>query len=234
MNDIAKRKTRLIKGELLNDGVTPPGELLVVGITHGLQCWKDRELLDELSEEDDPLPDAKELNNQIPQAEWGLGLDGKPRAPWQFNWVVYLFDPDLGETYTYLNSTTGASIAVERLDDRLKMTQRLRGKVLPIVKLDSRPMKIAALNITKLRPEFSVTEWRDFNGEPAQLPPPPDQDPAGAAAKLSQQPAADQSPPWKDLPSDPLEKKKTAAIGRPVKPVTSEEELNDSLEDFLR
>src|SRR5262249_41183991 len=44
-----------------------------------------------------------------------------------------------------------------------------------VVKLDNRPMK-TSFGVTKLRPEFTIVEWRDLGGErrpqPAQLPPP--------------------------------------------------------------
>jgi hypothetical protein len=221
MNEVSKpKKTHLIKGVLLkcvdgawkdNDGCVPSGELLVVGLTHGLQCWQDQELLNEISEEDGPLPDVDELNAKIPQAEWGLGLDDKPRPPWQFNWVVYLFNPETADAYTYLNSTVGARLAVERLEAKFAMMQRLRGDVVPLVKLDNRPMKTNWG--TKLRPEFTVIEWRDLGGgeeKLPQLPPPPDKDPAGIAVK------------------PPAEKKKTP-IGKPVKPVTPQEELDDEI-----
>jgi hypothetical protein len=221
MNELVKRKkTRLIKGLLLKcvdgawkdgDGCVPSTELLVIGLTHGLQCWKDKERPDDFSEEDGPLPDVDELNAQIPQAEWGLGLDNKPRPPWQFNWVAYLFNPETADTYTYLNSTTGARIAVERLETKFEIMRRLRGNnVVPLVKLDSRPMRTAFG--PKLRPEFTIIEWRDLGDggvKPPQLPPPTDKDPIGTAAK-------------------PEEKKKMP-IAKPVAPITREEELDDEI-----
>jgi hypothetical protein len=228
MNKIVKRETaRLIRGVILKcvdgrwkdaDELTPPPQLLVVGSTRALQCWSDSKPVDTIVEQpDEPLPDVDELNAQIPEKEWEPGLDGKPRPPWQLNYVVYLINVETADTYTFLNSTTGARIAFERLTDKIEMMQRLRGNgVAPIVKLDSRPMKT---NFgTKQRPEFTIIEFRDLGGggdqqpaQPAQLPPPTDKDPAGAAAK------------------PPAEKKKTTKIGKPVKPVTLEEELDDEL-----
>ena len=226
MNDVSKpKKTRLIKGVLLKcvdgawrdgEGCVPSGALIAVGLTHGLQCWKDQDLLDEISEEDGPLPDVDELNALVPKAEWGLGLNDKPRPPWQFNWVVYLFNPETADAYTYLNSTRGAQIAYERLETKFAMMRRLRGNVVPIVRLDNRPMKTSYG--PKLRPEFTVLEWRDIGGG-SRLPPPPDKpqlpsptgkDPTGAAAK-------------------PPAEKQTTPIGKSVKPVTAQEQLDDEI-----
>jgi hypothetical protein len=165
-------------------------------------------IIEQLNE---PLPDVEELNAQIPQNEWGLGLDNKPRPPWQLNYVVYLVNPDTGDTYTFLNSTTGARIAVERLDDKFRWMRRMRGlSVVPIVRLDSRPMKTKTG--PKMRPEFTIVEWRDIGGEGPppegdkrpQLPPPTPT--GGAAAK-------------------PEEKKKVPR----VKPITRQEELDDEI-----
>ena len=226
MNELVKRKkTRLIKGLLLkcvdgawkdNDGCVPSTELLVIGLTHGLQCWKDKELLDEFSEEDGPLPDVDELNAQIPQAEWGLGLDNKPRPPWQFNWVAYLFNPETADTYTYLNSTTGARIAVERLETKFEIMRRLRGNnVIPFVRLDSRPMKTSFG--TKMRPEFSIFEWRELE------------------APLTQSAVAQTTAPQIEnkttLRSAQTAAKKSAkpSVGKPVKPVSPEEDMDDDI-----
>jgi hypothetical protein len=210
MNKIVKYE-RLIQGDLLKcvDGrwnPPPPLELLVVGLTRALQCWSEGFPVDTIIERPgEPLPDLEELNAQIPENEWEPGLDGKPRAPWQLNFVVYLVNVETADTYTFANSTTGAKIAWERLETKFAMMRRLRGhNVCPLVKLENRPMKIAALNITKLRPEFTILEWRDLG------PPPTDKDPisAGAAA--------------------PAEKKKTT-VGKPVKPITQQEELDDEI-----
>jgi hypothetical protein len=226
MNTIVTReKPRLIQGVILKcvdgrwldgDGLTPPGEMLVIGLTHALQCWgKDKDVLDTIIEQPgEELPDIDALNAQIPQEEWGEGFDGKPRPPWQFNWVVYLLDVTSASTYTFLNSTTGACIAVERLEDRLKWMRTLRGNdVAPIVRLESRPMKTRVAGVVKQRPEFTVIEWRDLNVKPA-----------APQIEHKAETAAEPAPEHK--------KKAKATVGKPVKPVTIQEELNDDLPDF--
>ncbi len=220
---VTRRKPKLIQGILLKcvdgkwtdgDGLTPPLEMLVIGITRGLQCWgKEQDLLDEIPEQpNEPLPDVEALNAQIPEVEWGLGLDGKPRPPWQYNWIVYLLDPATATTYTYLNSTWGAQLAVERLEERFKWMRALRGdNVTPIVRLDSRPMKIKRLGgAVKMRPEFVVLDWRELGVSIGQTATPQiEHKPEPASAK-------------------------TEKPGKPVKPVSIQEEIDDDLPDDLK
>jgi hypothetical protein len=221
MNQVAKQnKPRLIQGVILKctdgrwldgDGLVPPCEMLVIGITHALQCWgKDKDLLDTIIEEPgEELPDVDTLNCQIPEEEWGEGFDGKPRAPWRFNWVVYLLAIESASTYTFINSTAGARIATERLEDRIKWMRTLRGNdVAPIVRLESRPMKTSYAGVMKQRPEFTVIEWRD----------------------LSVKHAAPQIEHKAETAAEPAPKK--VKVGKPVKPTTIQEELNDDLPDF--
>jgi hypothetical protein len=152
---------------------------------------------------------AKErVDAQIPEAEWEEGIDGKPRPPWVMQFLVYLIDPATGETYTFLNSTTGARIANERLQDKFKWMRALRGNVVPIVKLDSRPMQTKFGQ--KMRPEFTVLEWRELAGGEPQLEP--------SSPKQIEQ---------KTEPAPTKKSQKKSAVGKPVKPVTVGEEIDD-------
>jgi hypothetical protein len=225
MNTVVKRdKPRLIQGVILKcvdgrwldgDGLIPPSEMLVIGITHALQCWgKDKDLLDTILEQpNEELPDVDALNAQIPEEEWGLSLDGKPRPPWQFNYVVYLLDPASASTYTFLNSTTGARIAVERLEDKVKWMRTLRGNdVAAIVRLESRPMKTSFAGVIKQRPEFAVIEWRDLSTK-------------HTVPQIEHKPEAEAV-----AESTP----KKVKVGKPVKPTTIAEEIDDDLPDDLK
>jgi len=90
-------------------------------------------------------------------------MDGKPRAPWVLQHVVYLLDPRSAESFTFLNSTWGARIAVDRLADRMENMRKLRGgNPHPVVKLESRKMKTKFGE--KPRPEFTITKWVDMPG----------------------------------------------------------------------
>jgi len=142
--------TGLIRGTILRCtdgkwsdtlGGDPPPLLIALGTTQALQCWKDSKPTDVvMAEKGKPLPDVDELNSQIPESEWEKGLDGKPKAPWVLQHVAYFIDPVSAESYTFINGTFGARLAVEKLQDRVANMQRLRGNALPVVKLESKPM----------------------------------------------------------------------------------------------
>jgi hypothetical protein len=169
MTNQIENPKRLIRGTIIrcvdgkwadSSGLQPPDNLIALGTTQALQCWQGGKPTDTvMARADKPLPDVSELNSQVPEAEWEAGLDGKPRAPWVLQHVAYFVDPVSMETFTYLNGTFGAKLAVEKLQDCVANMQRLRGgNVLPIVKLESRPMKTRFG--TKQRPEFKIVEWR--------------------------------------------------------------------------
>jgi len=172
---------RLIQGEILRfadgrwatkEGATMSADLqlIAVGMTRALQRWEAKMPVETLVETPgERLPDIDDLNAAIPVGEWEAGLDGKPRPPWVLQQVVYLIDPRTAAAFTYLNSTVGARIAVERLADKVARMRMLRGsRVLPVVKLDSKPMKTKFG--TKPRPEFTITDWREFTPTPQALP----------------------------------------------------------------
>ena len=169
--------TRLIRGTILRCtdgkwsdtlGGDPPPLLIALGTTQALQCWKDSKPTDVvMAEKGKPLPDVDELNSQIAESEWEKGLDGKPKAPWVLQHVAYFIDPVSAESYTFINGTFGARLAVEKLQDRVANMQRLRGNALPVVKLESKPMKTKFG--TKQRPEFTVVEWREIGANGGEV-----------------------------------------------------------------
>jgi hypothetical protein len=171
--DGGEQNDRLVQGVILKcvDGrwkaqddtpLTDDMQFFVFGVTTGLQRWEDKRVAEEIKKKlGEPLPDVEELNSQIPQDTWDEGIDGKPRPPWQLNHIVYLLSVTDATKYTFLNATVGARIAADRLLDRITSMQLMRGpNVIPIVTLDSRPMKTAFGQ--KLRPDFKVIDWRGF------------------------------------------------------------------------
>jgi hypothetical protein len=155
------------KGWHDRDSQTMPSPLIVMGVNTELRRWKDRKL-ETISEK--PLPDVEALNFAIPQSEWELGLDGKPRPPWQFTYVIYLYDLVAGTTYTFANSTFGMRICWERLYEAVCGMRALRGaRVLPIVELDKRPMPTSFG--MKSRPHLQIIDWREPPAPVDALPP---------------------------------------------------------------
>jgi hypothetical protein len=213
-----------------------PETFLVSGFTRGLQCWQDNALLDELDERDEPLPDVDTLNEQIPQDEWRTGLNGQPEPPWRIVYAIYLVDTRSGEIFTWINSGYFAMLAYEQLTDRIERMTRMRGEyVTEIVKLGRRSEKIKKLNITKQRPHFEHVDWRDLGPPlppptpaPAQLSPPTNKEPVGAATKPpAEKSKATVGKPVKDV--TPEEEMDDFLPGKPVKPVTRQEEIDDDI-----
>jgi len=249
MNTVVKReKPRLIQGVLLKcvdgrwtdgDGLTPPTNLVVIGVDRALRCWgADHELLDyEIERLGEPLPDVDDLNGQIPKEEWTTGLDGEPRPPWERCVRALLLDPEKASVFTFINSTVGARIAVERLEDRIKWMRALRGAdVVAIVQLDSRPMKTSFGQ--KMRPEFTIGAWREFSARHAfpQIEHQKAETEALGARLQDANTEGQNRAGFRDgVVEDTLkapEKKAKATIGKPVKPVTLSEEMDDGIPDF--
>jgi hypothetical protein len=164
---------RLIHGSLLkcvdgrwgtqDDPDMTGHQLMALTTAKAIQRWQLKEPVDTVVDTGTGLPDIDELNAKIPRAEWEAGLDGQPRPPRQRQYVVYLLDTSDASLFTFANGTIGARMAWERLVDRVSWMRALRGAaVFPVVALESRPMKTQFG--TKLRPEFSIIDWRDLGG----------------------------------------------------------------------
>jgi hypothetical protein len=179
---------RVIQGDLLKcvdgnwtvNGAAAPKQLLALATITVLQLWKSQTPVRTLVKgRDNPWPNLDDLNAEIPQEEWEVGLDGNLRPPWQRQFIVYLLDPDTAANYTFANGTAGARNAVQDLKDAIKWQRALRGdRVVPLVELSKKPMKTKFG--TKQRPHFQVVEWRNLDlgfspgsSSQQQLPPPP-------------------------------------------------------------
>jgi hypothetical protein len=207
---------RLIQGAVIKcvdghwssrDGVSFPVDtkMLAMGTAIAVQCWKDQKPIDTiLKQPGEPLPDVDELNAKIAHSDWELGLDGKPRPPWIKQFIVYLLDPADAALFTFINGTVGAEIAVDRLKSKVAWMRQLRGSnVVPLIKLDSKPMKTRFGQ--KKRPEFTVLEWRQLGG--------------GGLKDVSPARVEHRSQPYPD----------DCAGLAPVEPVSIEEEMNDEI-----
>jgi hypothetical protein len=148
------------------DGLPAPTiPLLVVSTLTILQQWLNKKPLETIiKQKGQEWPDVDALNEAIPQSEWEIGIDGKPRAPWQAQRVVYLMEEKTAERFTYVNGTTGANIAVSDLKSRVADMRFMTGDdtVLPVVELASAPMKTRFG--LKQRPEFKIVSWRSISG----------------------------------------------------------------------
>jgi hypothetical protein len=150
----------------------PPGQkFLVTGMARGLRCFK-KDSYDEIKERPgEALPDPDLLNAAVPQAEWDTDLSNQPRAPWKLAWAVYLTNEN-AEEFTAINDTSGMRIAYQKLASQLRNKPALMGGGIweAIVELDTRSMKTQFG--VKLRPAFTVVEWRRRGDGQALLPAP--------------------------------------------------------------
>jgi hypothetical protein len=212
--DGADDNDRLIKGAILKnidgrwsakDGtILQDGELFLgLGTTEAVQGWQNNMPRDVIMKQPgESLPDVDQLNEQIPQTDWEKGLNGLPRPPWQHVWVVYLMRLSDGTMFTFLNSTTGARIAVQRLASSVRNMRVLRGaNVVPILRLTAKPMKTQFGE--KMRPDFEVVKWHELSDAGGALP--------------------DKGP------TPQIENKPSSKVGKPVKPVTTAEEMDDEI-----
>jgi hypothetical protein len=191
---------KFVDGRWSCDGCEFPAdtELLVLGTTEVMQHFQDGKLIEEIKEK--PFPDVEGLNEAVPIEQWSEGING-PRPPWSHQYVAYLLDPNDAGIYTSINNTVGQRIAIERLASKVKWMRALRGeKVSPLVKLDAKPMPTN--KGLKMRPEFTILDWRDLGGGSfVETKPMPQLPPAEAAGQ----------------------------IGKPVKAVSTAEELEDEI-----
>ena len=128
----------------------------------GLQRWKGKRSREHHGKA--LTRSQEELNASIPMTEWELGIDAKPRPPWEHVAIVHLIDPHTAGMFTYLNSTIGAHIAWDVLREKVRTMRVLRGeRVLALVRLGTRPMKTTNFGM-KTRPEFEIAGWRLLGG----------------------------------------------------------------------
>jgi hypothetical protein len=212
------------------DGTPPPPVMLVTSCAEILQHWEEKRVIDVIREL--PLPDLDTLNSTIPKAQWEIGLDGKPRPPWQRAYVIYMLDLVSGTPYTYINSTTGARIAFEQLNERVVITRMLRNaRVVPLVRLEQRPFKTSFG--MRSRPHFEILEWRQFGEDGGLLGGPPSPQLTGPASAST--PTSTSTPPPASTsaatkPATPSAATEAMLSGLPkVAPPTLSEEMRDEL-----
>jgi hypothetical protein len=178
--------------------------------TKRLRRWEDKIPVYLPPVEGERLQDtADRLNEAIPKAEWPLGLTNQPEPPIKPVYGVKLLRPRDGALFVFEHDTTGQKIAVGELTQQINVTRTLRGEVLPIVKLQAKSWKTGFG--MRLRPHYEILEYRSFGG--------------GGAGEING--GGDPSPQIE--PPKGGSGGATEQIGKPVKPVTIQEELNDSI-----
>jgi len=107
----------------------------------------------------------------LDEAEWPLGLDGKPADPWKD--TRYLIDPRTGMDYTFVTDTHGGRRGVGNLKSQIMNVRMAYPDAVPLVNPATAPFKTSFG--MKKRPDFKVIGWRNRKGGPTvkDLPPKP-------------------------------------------------------------
>jgi hypothetical protein len=215
------------------DGMALPSPMLIIGTDQVLIRYHPKYE----ESRDKPLPSAALLNSTIPKEEWREGLDHRPEPPWKLNYEIRMIDPVSGKLYTYRNSTFGAKVCWERLNEQVFTNRLLRGpNVLPLAKLEKRPLP-TSYGIQS-RPHCEPIEFRD-PGTAISLPSAPPA-PQLMAPEPTPRPPAPQTAAAEPAPSEPAARPVAAPPTAPaapnlvdamkaVKPIPMEEFISDSL-----
>jgi hypothetical protein len=223
---------KFVEGEWSIGGVPldPNYRPIVIDIDHGLQHWKDGELVDERFEK--PLEDIDELNKQIPQEQWEIFPSGQRKPPWTHAYKFYLLDDVHGGRATYIANTVGAMIAYADLKDRMKWIRRLRGaNTWDRVQLTWAPMPTKHSPHPKKRPDLKHVEYVTITGGGfTPLPPtstPPSLPLGGGAAPPTSAPPTS-TPPQTARVSVAQSAQAMSRLQRVEEPSLSED-LNDTI-----
>jgi hypothetical protein len=206
-----------------SDGVALPSPMLVIGTDTLLIRWHPQ--FEDIRAK--PLPSAGMLNSAIPRSEWRVGLNGEPEDPWKLNYEIRMIDPAGGKLHTFRNSTYGARLCWERLNEAVFIARTLRGSaVLPLVQLAKRPMPTQ--RGLQSRPHLEPIEYREPRGGAPQLPsqPTPQLPPAATVA------ASPVAPVEAAAPAAPPVSAAAATVTdttKPVEPIRMEEVINNQL-----
>src|SRR5262245_571726 len=75
----------------------------------------------------EPYPDVEQMNQQTPQSEWRLDINGNLVGSWQAQHIVYLIDLVSTQRLVFPTSTNGGHVAVSqlavRVNDRRELTK---------------------------------------------------------------------------------------------------------------
>jgi hypothetical protein len=175
-----------------NTKLPPDLELLVWDILRVVNKWPVESGAPPLEERvlgpGEKIPDLKKLNNETPQDEWREGPNGQLQGPWQFQYLVYLFDEKTSARYTWTTSTIGGAICVRDCVERTNFMRKYKGaRVHARVKLSDTFMPTRYGG--RQRPQFIYSpNWVRLgeNEETAALPTPEQVKPPGAKETLNQ------------------------------------------------
>jgi hypothetical protein len=103
--------------------------------------------------------DLEALNALCPRSEWREDFNGKPKGPWEYQYVLELVDLETMERFSWPTATIGGGICIRELVDRINMKRRLekRADMWPRVRLSHCFMKTKYKG--RERPDCKIVDW---------------------------------------------------------------------------
>jgi hypothetical protein len=103
------------------------------------------------------FPKRDELDRRD-ETSWELGVDGRPRDPWQLTKWCYLADPDTAELFTFTTSALTHKGAIIDLADKIVRMRGARPGALPVVELSSESYQSPRFG-RQIKPLFRIVDW---------------------------------------------------------------------------
>jgi hypothetical protein len=146
-------------------GKTEPAdgrELVVTGVTTAWVKWRGKEGKHRITEPGQYHPERDELGD-LDQSNWEIGLDDRPKDPWQDTRYLYLVDPRTGEEFTFITASAGGRKAVGDLASQIRNFRQGNPGAVPVARLESTTWKTKFG--VKPRPSFKIIGWKRGRAE---------------------------------------------------------------------
>jgi hypothetical protein len=149
----------------IGDVEVPLGRQYVVHANHWTKCWikfADGKVIDRRMGKtaEGFIPPAREELGDTNPEKWETGLDGKPRDPWSFQYLLPMEDVENGEVAIFTTASIGGRRGVADLGKAYGRRAKKGLRSLPIVRL-----AVAEMHTKKYgpvpRPEFEITDWEE-------------------------------------------------------------------------
>jgi hypothetical protein len=111
-----------------------------------------------------PMPARDELDD-IDEAAWPIGPDGKPQDPWSNQRYLYLIDPESGRELTFVTSSVYGRAAVETLASQIAIKRRSAPGAIAVVRPEAGYKPSRSYGAIPA-PKFPIVVWSGME-EPA-------------------------------------------------------------------
>lgn len=108
------------------------------------------------------FPNLKALNDTVPKEEWKTDFNGNLVGPWQAQHILFLLNEQTLDKYSFPTSTTGGTLCVVAIVDKIKWMRKYRGeRVVPVVTLFDTFMKTRFGGAAggRQRPHLIIKRW---------------------------------------------------------------------------